>query len=79
MLIFHSLSYIAVLHTECLKSTATRLRFNEVVDCTAFPLNKLFFITFGSYSGAISTYPEVSSDVPYWLDSREVLPPWAVW
>ena len=26
MLIFHSLSYVAVLHTECLKSTVTRLR-----------------------------------------------------
>ena len=32
MLIFHSLSYVAVLHTECFKSTVTRLRFNEVVD-----------------------------------------------
>ena len=43
MLIFHSLSYIAVLHTECLKSTATRLRFNEVMHCAAFPLKLLFY------------------------------------
>ena len=43
ILIFHSLSYIAVLHTECLKSTATRLRFNEVMHCAAFPLKLLFY------------------------------------
>ena len=54
-MLFHSLSYKAMLPTEWLNHTVPRSRFYEVVDCAPFLL-KLFVITELHFGGLISTH-----------------------